>query len=103
MAETPARIAMCSDPYGLSEHVPIDQPGELDRCFCGCDCKPVEYVRSDALDAERERSRKRGEAADKAIQACVRAIRGQMEGDPRPDSLIAEARLLLAETREGET
>lgn len=44
----PDRIAMCSNPEDEGLHVPIDRPGEQERCFLpGCECKPVEYVRAD--------------------------------------------------------
>lgn len=40
------RIAMCTNPNGLHEHVPLkpDEPMPT-TCFADCDCTPVEYVR----------------------------------------------------------
>jgi hypothetical protein len=46
----PARIAMCSNPRGTHEHVPLDPDEPMPTtCFADCDCTPVEFVRADQL------------------------------------------------------
>jgi hypothetical protein len=46
--DLPERIAMCANPEGTHEHVPLrpDEPMPT-TCFADCDCAPVEYVRAD--------------------------------------------------------
>lgn len=57
--ELPERIAMCANPNGTNEHVPL-KPGEdpPTTCFALCDCHPVVFVRADlhagAVEALRE-------------------------------------------------
>lgn len=48
MTPMPERIAMCSNPDGLHEHIPVTSAEDLGACFAaGCDCTLVEYVRAD--------------------------------------------------------
>jgi hypothetical protein len=63
----PARIAMCADPNGLHEHVPLAEGEDSATCFQpGCDCTPVVFVR----EAEVERLRR---ALEYALDAFQRA------------------------------
>lgn len=59
MTAVPERIAMCADPNGLHEHVPL-RPGEpmLTSCFADCRCTPVEFVRADAYQGAVEALRR---------------------------------------------
>lgn len=42
------RIAMCANPDGMHEHIPLkrgeEPPG---TCFADCDCTPVVFIRAD--------------------------------------------------------
>lgn len=82
------RIAMCSHPKGMHEHVPL-RPDEAapETCFAQCDCKPVVFVRADLHQGAIDERDALATAGLRVVEAFLAGRISRADMDPLVDAI----------------